>query len=127
MRPTDWYGPQPMRMARLTEDTQRVRVVAAVLYVGILPGILALAHTENDDVALYLWLVASSGLGLITHTPWWALLPFLAVPMAVPFGYSEGWSGHDPLPLWLGTLFFASVQAAMVPLVVGSRYLCKRF
>jgi hypothetical protein len=54
-------------------------------------------------------------------------LVFLAVPIAVPFGYPEEWTGHDPLPLWFGALLAAPVQAAIVIVGREGRYFYERF
>lgn len=103
----------------------RARVAAAILFVGLLPGVVALADAGND-LALPLWLATALCLGWITRSPWSVLLPFLAIPIAVPFGYPEDYPGHDPLPLWFGVLMGAPLQALVVALGVGGRYMYER-
>jgi hypothetical protein len=42
------------------------------------------------------------------------LLPFIAIPIAVPFGYPDRWAGGDRLLLWSEVLLAAPIQAAIV-------------
>lgn len=101
-------------------------MAAAVLYAVVTVALLALADAGNGAV-IAIWLVAPFCIGWIARSPWMALLPFLAVPIAVPFGYPQEWSsGHDPLPLWSGALLAAPIQAATVIVGVGCRSLYER-
>lgn len=54
-------------------------------------------------------------------------LPFLAVPIAVPFGYPDRWTGGDPLVLWPEVLLAAPVQAPIVFVGFGGRGLFESF
>lgn len=102
-----------------------VKVTAAILFVGVQIGVVALADSGND-LGLPIWLASAFCLGWITRSPWSALLAFLAVPIALPFGYPNQWTGHDPLPLWFGALLAAPVQAAIVIVGREGRYLYDR-
>jgi len=106
----------------------RMRIGAATLYVAIVLGLIALADSGVRETDL-MWLIASLCLGWVTRSPWFALVPLIAVPIAVPFGYPDEWSqswGHDPLPLWFGILVAVPVLAALVLAGVGGRRLFER-
>jgi hypothetical protein len=59
-------------------------------------------------------------LGLAVARPWVVLLPFLAVVMAAPLGYPSANKG-EPLPIWLGLLFFVPLWVAAVAIGIGAR------
>jgi hypothetical protein len=102
-----------------------MRVGAATLYIAVMLGVVALFNADIGE-AFVIWSAASFCLGWITRSPWSALLPFLASPIAVPFGYQQVWMGSDPSLLWVGLLLLAPVQGAIVILAFGGRRLYKR-
>lgn len=102
-----------MARASLTRNDAWLRLGASVLYVAVLVGVVILANAGVGG-ALVVWSATSLGLGWLTRRPWSALLPFLAVAIAVPFGYPDESNGGDPLILWAGALVAAPVQAAFV-------------
>lgn len=107
----------------------KTRAIAAVLYLAAVLGVIALADADSG-AGLPVWVAVSFCLGWVTRSPWSALLPLLAVPLAVPFGYPEEWTsygGHDPLPLWFGALAAAPWSAAIVLAGVGGRHLYEHF
>lgn len=94
-----------------------VRAGAAILYVAVMVGVVVLANAGTSG-ALLIWSAASICLGWLTRRPRLAFLPFLAIAIAVPFGYPDEWRGGDPLILWTEALAAAPVQAAFV--IAGS-------
>src|SRR5688572_22273286 len=52
-------------------------------------------------------------------------LPLLAVVMALPLGYPSANKG-EPLPIWLGLLFFVPAAIALVAIGIGTRRLRDR-
>jgi hypothetical protein len=103
-----------------------MRVGAAIVYVAILVGVVVMADAGISE-ALFVWLAASFCVGWISRYPWSVLLPFLAIPIAVPFGYPDRWTGGDPLLLWSEVLLAAPIQAAIVFAGFGGRRLFERF
>jgi hypothetical protein len=75
-----------------------MRAGAAILYVAVMLGVVVLFNADIGEPFL-IWSAASFCLGWITRYPWSAFLPLLASPIAVPFGYADGWTGGDPLLL----------------------------
>jgi hypothetical protein len=64
--------------------------------------------------AQFIWLAASFVLGWSTGNRWLALLPLLAVPIAVPFGYGDASIQGDPMPIWAEVVFWAPVHALII-------------
>ena len=65
------------------------------------------------------------GLGFAVDRPWVLLLPLLSVVMALPLGYPSANKG-EPLPIWLGLLFFVPPGSAIVAIGIGLRRLYDR-
>ena len=103
-----------------------MRAGAVIVYVAILVEVLLMADAGISKAYL-VWEAASLGVGWVSRYPWSVLLPFLAIPIAVPFGYPDGSTGGDPLPLWSEVLLAASVQAPIVFVGFGGRGLFERF
>lgn len=103
-----------------------MRTRAAILYVAVMLGGVVLLNAGIDD-ALLIWSAASFCLGWITRYPWFAFLPLLAGPMAVPFGYADGSTDGDPLFLGAEVLLAAPIQGAIVMAGFGGRLLYDRF
>jgi hypothetical protein len=103
----------------------RMRVGAAILYLVAMLGVVALAKADIAE-ALLIWSAASLCLGWTARWPWLALLPLLASPIAVPFGYPEDWSGREVMPLWFEMLWAALGQAIIVIVGFSGRHLYDR-
>lgn len=95
----------------------RTAPVVAALYLGVVAGVMALFNAGFAD-AQFMWLAASFILGWSTGNRWLALLPFLAVPIAMPFGYANTSMQGDPMTIWAEVAFWAPVHALIV--LVGS-------
>lgn len=104
----------------------RTRAGAAIIYVAILIGVVVMFNAGISE-ALFAWTAASFCLGWIARYSWSALLPLLAIPIAVPFGYPDRWTGGDPLVLWAELLLAAPIQAAVVFAGFGARHLFECF
>jgi hypothetical protein len=90
-----------------------MRAGALIVYVAVLVGVVVMADAGIGKTYL-VWEAASFCVGWISRYPPSALLPFLAIPLAVPFGYAKGWTGDDHLLLWAEVLVAAPIQAAIV-------------
>jgi len=103
-----------------------MRVGAAIVYVAVMVAVLVMADAGIGKAYL-VWEAASFCVGWVSRYPPSALLPFLAIPIAVPFGYPESRTGGDHLLLWSEVLLAAPVQAPIVFTGVGGRGLFERF
>jgi DNA-binding transcriptional ArsR family regulator len=103
-----------------------MRVGATIVYVAVMVGVVVMANAGITEAVL-VWAAASFCVGWISRNPWSALLPLLAIPIAVPFGYPDKWTGGDPLLLWSEVLLAASIQAVIVFAGFGGRRLIERF
>jgi hypothetical protein len=77
--------------------------------------------------ALFIWAAASFCVGWISRWRWSTPLPLLAIPIAVPFGYPDKWTGGDPLVLWAEVLLAVPIQVAIVFAGFYGRRLFERF
>lgn len=103
-----------------------MRVAAVSVYAVIILGTVVLLNA-GIGVGVLVWSVASLCLGWTTRSPWLAFLPFLAGPIAAPFGYPDEWVGRTPLPLWFAVLWVGVFQAAFVIVGIRTRHLYERF
>jgi hypothetical protein len=99
--------------------------IAAALYLGFVVLVMALFNAGFSD-AVFIWVAATFVLGWIMRNPWLALLPFLAVLIAAPFGYADVNEGGDPLPIWFGVLIEAPVLALIALAGCGARAFYER-
>jgi len=92
------------------------RIVYIVAYLaGVAAAVLLLdANTGDGEWAVAIWAVASVMLGLGTGQPGFALLAFLAIPFAVPFGYPDNYQYSEPNPIWWGAAVLAFFSAGIV-------------
>jgi hypothetical protein len=103
-----------------------MRAGAVIVYVAVLVGVVLMADAGIGKAYL-VWEAASFCLGWVSGSQRAVLLPFIAIPLAVPFGHAKGWTGDDHLPLCTEVLVAAPVQAAIVFVGFGGRGLLKRF
>jgi hypothetical protein len=87
-----------------------MKVGVVIAYIASLVGVVVMADAGLSK-AFLVWEAASFGVGWISRYPRSVLLPFLAIPIAVPFGYPDRWTGGDPLLLWSEVLLAAPIQA----------------
>ena len=90
-----------------------VRVAFIVSYLGGTAAAVFLLNANNGDegLAFAIWAVTSLLLGWGTGNLAFALLAFLAIPFAVPFGNPDHYEFSEPLPIWW-TVAIASVFSA---------------
>lgn len=100
-------------------------VIAAALYLGVVAGVMALADTGFEDWFL-IWLAATFILGWTTRNPWLALLPLLAVSIAMPFVHAGLDGESEPLPIWFVVGYLAALFALIVLAGWGGRKLYDR-
>lgn len=64
-------------------------------------------------------------LGYTVGRRWALLLPLIPVLIAVPLGYPATNKG-EPLPIWIGLLYFVPFAIALVAIGIGGRRLLER-
>jgi hypothetical protein len=101
-----------------------------VLVLGYLAGtLLAIAllnaDFENSLLAMSVLAVASVALGWGTERFSFALLAFLAVPLAVPFGFPDHYAYSEPFPIWVSALYGAFISATVILLAALLRYIAE--
>ena len=95
-------------------------IYAAATVVAI---VLFNANAENDWLAIAVWWVASVLLGWASRTPALALLAFLAIPIAIPFGHANEHLGSDAP--WV-PLFAAAGAVVSALLIALSAFAARR-
>jgi hypothetical protein len=73
-----------------------MKASALIVYSAVLVGVLVMADADIDKAYL-VWEAASFCVGWVSRYPPSALLPFIAIPIAVPFGYPARWTDGNPL------------------------------
>jgi hypothetical protein len=76
-------------------------------------------------VALTVIVFVHLAVGFAVNRWWAALLPLLPVLLAAPLGYPSSNRG-EPLPVWLGLLFFVPADAGLILLGLLGRRLADR-
>jgi membrane-bound metal-dependent hydrolase YbcI (DUF457 family) len=76
----------------------------------------------GDWIFLFVVVLLHLLLGFAVVRPWALLLPLLSVVMALPLGYPSANKG-EPLPTWLGLLFYVPFGVALVAIGIGLRRL----
>jgi uncharacterized membrane protein YhaH (DUF805 family) len=108
----------------------KVAVVAYIAFLAVLVyWVLDQQLLYGSEVAgwavLVLLLAVHLALGYAVGRAWALPLPLLAVAMALPLGYPSANKG-EPLPIWLGLLFFVPGAIALVAIGIGTRRLHDR-
>lgn len=88
--------------------------VAAYLAAMAITVLLVDANSGLEGWALGAWAIASVALGLGTGQLGFALLAFLAIPFAVPFGYPNNYEFSEPLPIWWVATIFSLFSAGLI-------------
>ena len=94
----------------------------AVLVFWILDKQVLYGNGAGDWVFLGVVVLVHLALGFAVVRRWALLLPLLSVVMALPLGYPSANKG-EPLPIWLGLLFYVPFGAALVAIGIGLRRL----
>jgi hypothetical protein len=96
-----------------------IRIAFMVIYLAAVATAVLLLNADwgNGEAAIALLGIASLFLGLGTGRPSWALLAFLALPFAVPFGVTNEHLGGEPPYVWWFAVYWAIGSAL---LIVGS-------
>lgn len=82
---------------------------------GVTVAIVLLnANSGDDGLALALWMAASLLLGWGTGQLGFALLAFLAIPLAVPFGNPDDYQFSEPVPIWWWVMLCALPSACLI-------------
>lgn len=86
----------------------------SIYLLALVAAILLVDAGESSGVAIALWWIASVALGWRTKAPLLGLLALLAIPLAIPFGYADEYTGSEApwVPL------FAIVAGAISGLLV---------
>jgi hypothetical protein len=92
----------------------RIAFIVAYLAGAAAAVVLLNANTGDGEWAVAIWAVASVALGLGTGQPGFALLAFLAIPFAVPFGYPDNYQFSEPNPIWWSAAVLAFFSAGIV-------------
>jgi len=109
------------------ERTKNTSLVAVYLAGAATAVILFNANIGAGEWALAIWGISSVLLGWGTGKPALALLAFLAIPFAIPFGIPDNYEFSEPLPIWwtvaVCSLFSAALIliSAVVKLVVDAK------
>ena len=92
----------------------RLAFVVAYLAGAALAVVLLNANSGGEEVAVAVWAVVSVALGLGGGRLDFALLAFLAIPFAVPFGYPDHYQYSEPLPIWWSVAVCAFFSAGLI-------------
>ena len=92
----------------------RIAFVLTYLAGAAAAVILLNANTGDGELAIVIWAITSVLLGGGTGTLGFALLAFLAIPFAVPFGYPDNYQFSEPMPIWWSAAFCALFSAGLI-------------
>jgi len=92
----------------------RIAFIVVYLVTAAAAVVLFNANIGHGELAIVIWAVASVLLGLGTGQLGFALLAFLAIPFAVPFGYPDHYEYSEPLPIWWGVAIYACFSAGLI-------------
>lgn len=94
----------------------------AVLVFWVLDKQVLYGSGSGDWIFLVVTVLVHLALGLAVGRRWALPLPLLSVAMALPLGYPSANKG-EPLPIWLGLLFYVPFGVALVAIGIGLRRL----
>ncbi len=105
----------------------RAIAVAAYVVATVMVIVSLNADAQNYRLAYTVWPAASLTLGWLTRRATAALLPLIALPIAVPFGFAEEWLGSDAPMVWWIVLFASPIAVAAALAGLSGRALFERF
>lgn len=93
-----------------------VRIAFIVLYLAAAAAAVILfnANIGAGEWAIAIWAIASVLFGWGTGYLAFALLAFLAIPFAIPFGYPDDYQYSEPLPIWWSVAVCAFFSAGLI-------------
>ena len=93
----------------------RIALIVALVAAYSVSTVLAVdARDAGDSGTLQnVWLGMALVLGVGTRNLWAAMLPGIAIPIAIPYG-SPVDAGDPPLPLWIWSMYAATFSALLV-------------
>ncbi len=87
----------------------------AIYLTGTATAVVLLnANTGAGELAIAIWAIASVLLGWGTGQVAFALLAFLAIPFAIPFGYPDHYQFSEPMPIWWSVAVCAFFSAGLI-------------
>lgn len=92
----------------------RIGFIVVYLAAATAAVILFNANSGAGELAIAVWAIASVLLGWGTGQLSLALLAFLAIPFAIPFGYPDNYQYSEPLPIWWSVAICALFSAGLV-------------
>lgn len=101
-------------------------VISAVWVYWLLDKQVSYGNPAADWALLACFAALHVAVGLGTGRWWATVLPLVPLAMALPLGYPADGRG-EPLPIWVGLLFWAPVGAFLLALGVGCRLLGRRW
>ncbi len=106
----------------------RIVFVVTYLAAAALAVIVVNAHTENqlEGAAVVLWGLASLLLGWGTGQPLWALLVFLVIAFAAPFGVQNPPVYHEAASMVVFAGFLGIGSAALIVISAVARLIVDR-
>src|SRR5215207_7206812 len=109
-------------------------LIGLYLAVGIAFLIAVNADQANGDIPFYVLAAVAILLGWATGNlgwrglPLWILLPWILVPLGLPFGRENAYSGGDDLwPVAVVAIFPAFASMVLMLLAAGARRLYGRY
>jgi hypothetical protein len=91
---------------------------AVALVVGV---VLLNADAQNSWIVVITWYLGAVVVGWRLGRWEAALLPFLSVPIAIPFGYPDAYVGGEPFPVWFSAAGATAVAMLLIMLATGAR------
>jgi hypothetical protein len=104
----------------------RIAYVSVYLIATSAMVLLVNANSGHEEAALVVWGVASISLGLGTGQVALSLLAFLAIPLAIPFGYPDNYQYSEPLPIFWAVAVYAFFSAGIVFLAALVRLIVEK-
>lgn len=101
----------------------RIALIIAYL-IGMVVAVFMLNADGSSESAFAIWMAASVLLGWGTGNPMFAILPFLAIPLAIPFGIPDDPASRsaDPVfPVALGAAYYALFSGMLIVLFAMAR------
>jgi len=101
-----------------------LRVACILTYlIGAAAAVILLdSNTGAGEAAIAIWAAASILVGWGTGRPVLAVLAFLAVPFAIPFGYPNAYAYSEPIPIWWSVAVLSFFSAGVILLAAFAKH-----